>query len=60
MAKDLAIISREIFYFFTALVVLSIGLEIIWPNIILAYLNLNYIIVLWLVSGLVSLIKNNK
>lgn len=60
MAKDLAIISREIFYFFTALVVLSIGLEIIWPNIILAYLNLNYIIVLWLVGGLVSLIKNNK
>jgi len=60
MAKDLAIISREIFYFFTALIILSIGLEIIWPNIILAYFNLNYIIVLWFASGLISLIKNNK
>jgi hypothetical protein len=60
MAKDLAIISREIFYFFTALIVLSIGLEIIWPNIILAYFNLNYIIVLWFVSGFISLVKNNK
>jgi len=57
MAKDLAIISREIFYFFTALIILSIGLEIIWPNIILAYFNLNYVIVLWFISGLVSLIK---
>lgn len=57
MAKNLAIISREIFYFFTALVVLSIGLEIIWPNIILAYLNLNYIIILWFISGLISLIN---
>lgn len=58
MAKNLAIISREIFYFFTALVVLAVFLEIIWPNIILAYLNLNYIIVLWLVSGFISLINN--
>ncbi|NLZ74615.1 hypothetical protein GX917_01810 [Candidatus Falkowbacteria bacterium] len=57
MAKNLAIISREVFYFFTALIVLSIGLEIIWPNIILAYVNLNYIIVLWLISGLISLIN---
>lgn len=57
MAKNLAIINREIFYFFTALIVLSIGLEIIWPNIILAYLNLNYIIALWLISGLISLIN---
>lgn len=58
MAKDLAIISREIFYFLTALIIAIIGLEILWPNIFLAYFNLNYVIILWFVSGLVSLIRN--
>lgn len=57
MAKDLAIISREIFYFFTVLIIVIIGLEILWPNIFLAYFNLNYVIVLWVVSGLINLIK---
>jgi hypothetical protein len=57
MAKNLAIISREFFYFFSLLYFVSIGLEIIWPNIVLVYLNLNYLFLLALISGLVSLIK---
>ncbi len=57
MAKNLAIISREIFYFLTLLLLAFIGLELIWPNIILSYFNLNYLIVLCLMSGLISLIK---
>lgn len=57
MAKNLAIIYRELFYFCFALLVVFIGLEIIWPNIILAYLNLNYLLLLTLASGIISLIK---
>lgn len=57
MAKNLAIISREFFYFFSAFIVSAIILELLWPNITLAYFNLNYLIIFWLVSGLIYLIK---
>lgn len=57
MAKNFSIITRELFYFFSFALLLFIGLEIIWPNIILVYFNLNYLLVLWLVSGFLYLIK---
>jgi len=57
MAKNLALISREIFYFFSVALTLFIIMEMIWPNVILAYFNLNYLLVLWLISGIISLIK---
>jgi hypothetical protein len=57
MAKNLALIRREIFYFFSAALGVSVILELIWPNIILAYFNLNYLLVLWLVSALAALIR---
>jgi hypothetical protein len=50
-------INREIFYFLAFLLGIFICLEIIWPNIILAYFNLNYLLVLWLAAGLILLIK---
>jgi len=59
MAKNLAIISREIFYFLFFLLLAFIGLELVWPNIILAYFNINYLIVLCLMSGLINLLKKN-
>lgn len=58
MAKDLGkIISRDLFYFSSALLVAAIGLELIWPNIILVYLNINYLVLLNFVFGVISLIK---
>lgn len=57
MGKDLWIINREIFYFFSALLIVFIILELIWPNIVLAYLNINYVFATSFISGLVSLIK---
>ncbi|MFA6194868.1 MAG: hypothetical protein WC719_03960 [Patescibacteria group bacterium] len=49
------LIIRELFYFFTILAAVFIVMEIIWPNIILAYFNLNYLLIIWLISGLVML-----
>jgi len=57
MAKNILLIIGEIFYFFSALLLVSIVLEMIFPNIILAYFNLNYLILIWLINGLVLLIK---
>jgi hypothetical protein len=57
MAKNLVVITRELFYFVSAALALLIGLEIISPNIILAYFNLNYLVIIWLATGLFLLIK---
>ena len=51
------LIIRELFYFFSVLTGVFVFLEIIWPNIILAYFNLNYLVILWLITGLAMLIK---
>ena len=53
-----SLIIRESFYFLTVLSAVFIALELVWPNIILAYFNLNYLLILWLVSGLITLKKN--
>lgn len=57
MAKNHAVITRELFYFFSVLLLVSAILELIWPNIILAYFNLNYLVSLCLIIGLINLIK---
>jgi len=45
----------EIFYFLSAVLLLLIGSEIIWPNSVLAYLNINYVAVLWFLAWLLLL-----
>ncbi len=52
------ILAREFFYFFACLFVALAILEIIFPNIVLAYFNLNYLVFLIIISGLVALIKD--
>ena len=58
MAKNRFIIFRELFYFLSATLLTVVGLEIIWPHLVLAYFNLNYLIILWLVAGL--LLANSR
>lgn len=43
-------IINEVFYFLGFTLALFILAEIIWPNSILSYLNLNYVFVLWVIS----------
>lgn len=53
MDKKFSIMTREVFYLLTAAVGIFIIMEICWPNLILAYFNLNWLILLWLISALV-------
>ena len=54
-------ILREIFYCFTGILVIFFILEIIFPNIILAYVNINVLLLLWLIIGIliIGLNKNS-
>jgi hypothetical protein len=42
----------DFFYFLTAVSLLFILAELIWPNIILVYFNINYLVVVWAIFGL--------
>jgi len=52
-------IFQELFYFSTSLYVVFLIMEIIAPNIILVYFNLNYLFLLIIFSGLMCLRDNN-
>ncbi len=45
----------DLFIFLGATILMMVAFELVWPNSVLAYLNLNYIITPWLVLGLILL-----
>ena len=45
----------ELFYVLTGAILIFACLEIFWPGMILAHLNLNYILIFWLISGIIIL-----
>jgi len=49
------IFSQELFYVLTGALVIFSCMEIIWPGIILAYLNINFVLILWLINGIIFL-----
>lgn len=46
---------REIFYFLSATLILFLVSEIFWPGSILFYLNINYLIAIWIITWLILL-----
>jgi hypothetical protein len=46
---------RELFYILSGAVLIFVCMEIFWPGIVLAYLNLNYVLIFWLVIGIIIL-----
>ena len=48
---DKKIIKQEIFYFLSSAMVLFVIMELLWPRVILAYLNLNWLLLVWLMTS---------
>lgn len=46
----------ELFYALTGAILIGAILEIIWPGMILAYFNLNYLLLIWLIIGIIAII----
>lgn len=57
--KNTKQISYEIFYFLSTSLVVFLLLEVVFPNMVLAYLNVNIIVVLFLLNLFFILIFNN-
>lgn len=46
---------RELFYVLSFAILIFAFLEIFWPGMVLAYLNLNYVLIFWLIAGIIIL-----
>ena len=53
-------ILKEFFYALTGALVIFCLLEIIWPGAVLAYLNINWILLIWLIIAIFILSFENK
>ena len=51
---------KELFYTFTGALVIFCFLEIISPNLVLAYVNINWILIVWFFNGIIILINTNN
>lgn len=56
MGINFKIFFQELFYVLTAALLLFVFLEIIWPGMVLAYFNPNYLLLAWLINGIIVLI----
>ena len=57
--RNIYLISKEIFYVLAGAMVIFSFMEIIRPNIVLAYLNLNWLLIFWLIIGIFILLIHN-
>jgi len=51
---------KEIFYVSTGALVVFSALEYVWPGVVLAYLDYNYLLLFWLIIGIVLLLIPEK
>jgi len=56
----LYIITRELFYVLLSALLIFIAMELLKPNIVQAYINLNLVLILWLLSGMVLLVTKSR
>lgn len=53
-------ISKELIYVLTAAILIFSLLESVWPGVVSAYLNMNWLLILWLVDGILLLALSEK
>jgi len=58
--RNINLIFKELFYVLTGALVIFVVLELVWPNIVLAYLNLNWVLLSWLFTGIIILLTDKN
>ena len=53
-------IAEEIFYILSGAIAIFVLLEIVWPGVVLAYININWVLIFWLVNVIVILTINKS
>jgi hypothetical protein len=53
-------IAEEIFYVLSGAIAIFVLLEIVWPGVVLAYININWVLIFWLVNVIVILLISKQ
>jgi hypothetical protein len=53
--QTIYLIFKEIFYILSGALAVFIILELAWPGVVLAYININWVLIFWLLVGIVIL-----
>ena len=51
---------RELFYVLTGALVVFAVLEIFWNNVVLSYVDMNWVLIVWLINGILILVINKN
>lgn len=60
MNNKIYLITRELFFVLLSALVIFIAMEFVNPNIIQAYININFVLILWLASAIVLVLTNKN
>lgn len=50
----------ELFYVLTGAILALVSLELLWPRVVSAYLNVSVVLIFWLIVGIVVVLMDNK
>lgn len=53
-------IIKELFYVLTGALIAFVLMEIIWPGIVLAYINISWVLLFWLLNVILILLNAAK
>lgn len=56
MNKKVRLIIQELFYVLSGAVFVFFVLELAWPRVVLAYINVSLVLILWLVIAIILLV----
>lgn len=54
----LRIVIKEIFYTLTSALIIFVIMEIIKPNIVQSYINMNFVLILWLIVAIILVVRH--
>ncbi|MBU1870955.1 hypothetical protein KKF17_02450 [Patescibacteria group bacterium] len=54
--KKINFVLKEFFYILTSVLVIFSLLELAWPGVVLSYININWLLIFWLIIGIVMLL----
>ncbi len=58
--KIIFLLVREIFYVLNGAIIIFLLMEIIKPRIVLAYFNINYLLIIWLFLAIVLVLRSKE
>lgn len=53
-------IVKEIFYVLTGTLSVFVLMELVWPGVVLAYININWVLIIWLIVSIIIIVHDKK